>query len=467
MVTSPTKEIGVSGLRYSGGRIYEEMLRNLQGDKGRTTYAEMSDNDATVGAILFAMTSLVRPVQWTVTAVDDSDDADEAKAFVEGVMQDMEHTWADMITEALTMLTYGFAPMETVYKKRIGPFESDPAKRSRFDDQKIGIQKIALRAQTTIDEWEIDDATGNMTGLFQRSDFQAGSRRYIPADRLLLFRTTPVRGNPEGRSILRNAYRPWYFKKRMEEFEAIGVERDLVGLPMMHLPSEWLSASATPEQKTAVVNFQNMLAEIRLNEQAHVVIPSLFDSDGNQQIKFELIASSGTRAHDVSSIIRRYSSDIATTVLADFIFLGQDKVGSYSLSSDKTTLFATALGTYLSIIRDVFNRFQLPRLWKLNGMDMEWMPNVEFGDLEKPDLAAISSFLDAMAANGAQVFPDRELENHLRDKAGFPKLPEDSEGEERDLLGQGDEDNVLDFEPNDEMNDLEKALLQKAKDALS
>ena len=33
--------------------------------------------------------------------------------------------------------------------------------------------------------------------------------------------------------MLRNSYRSWYYKKRLEEFESVGVERDLAGLPMV------------------------------------------------------------------------------------------------------------------------------------------------------------------------------------------------------------------------------------------
>ena len=43
----------------------------------------------------------------------------------------------------------------------------------------------------------------------------------MKADELLLFRTISNRGNPEGRSIYRNAWRSWVFLKRIQEFEAI------------------------------------------------------------------------------------------------------------------------------------------------------------------------------------------------------------------------------------------------------
>lgn len=58
----------------------------------------------------------------------------------------------------------------------------------------------------------------------------------IPMSKAMLFRTESVKDNPEGRSILRNAYRSWYFKRRIQEIEAIGIERDLAGLPVIHAP---------------------------------------------------------------------------------------------------------------------------------------------------------------------------------------------------------------------------------------
>ena len=60
----------------------------------------------------------------------------------------------------------------------------------------------------------------------------------IPIDKALLFRTKSRKDNPEGRSILRNAYRSWYFKRRIQEVEGIGIERDLAGLPVMYAPAD-------------------------------------------------------------------------------------------------------------------------------------------------------------------------------------------------------------------------------------
>jgi hypothetical protein len=116
-------------------------------------------------------------------------------------------------------------------------------------------------------------------------------------------------------------------------------------------------------------------------------------------------------------------------------------------SSDKTELFATALGCYLDGIAGVFNRQLLPRLWRLNGLEPELMPTIGHGDIEQPDLEKLSQFLVAMVGAGAVLFPDRELENHLRESAGFPPAPEESAEDGADFPGTGDlSDDIADEE---------------------
>ena len=60
------KEIGRLGLNRWGGHISEEFLPELSGIKGVRVYQEMSDNDSTVGAILFAIKMLIRQASWSV-----------------------------------------------------------------------------------------------------------------------------------------------------------------------------------------------------------------------------------------------------------------------------------------------------------------------------------------------------------------------------------------------------------------
>lgn len=431
----PLVEIGDSGLSRVGGYVRDEFLPALSGARAAKVYRQMADNDPVVGAVLYAIEMLVRQVEWSVQPADDSPAAEEAAAFVESVLDDMDGTWADALSEILTMLTYGFAPIEIVWKKRNGPDRADPAYRSDFTDGRFGIRKLALRAQDTIVQWEFDPA-GAILGLHQQTP-EAGSV-YIPAERFALFRTTARKNNPEGRSILRNAYRPWLFKQRIEEIEGIGLERDLAGLPVLRLPSEMMDADADEATKAAFAAYKRLVTQVRRDQQEGVILPSDRDESGNYFYEFSLLSTGGARQFDTTKVIDRYDRRIATSVLADFIFLGQGSSGSWALSSDKTELFATAIGTYLGTIRDTMNRVVLRRLWAINGMPYDTLPILQHGDIEKPNLGELGAFIGAMSGAGATLFPDRDLENSLRQTAGLPPAPE--EGVEGDPSMAGPDD---------------------------
>jgi hypothetical protein len=407
------RELGVTGLRRYAvtGDVYEEFLPELRGAQGRRVYREMADNDPIVGAVLYVIRSLVRNVDWRVEG-----GKPELRQFVESCMHDMSHTWDDFISEVLSMLVFGWSFHEIVYKRRLGPSD-DPAMRSQYRDGRIGWRKLPIRAQETLAYWEFDDEGGI------RAFLQLAPPSYrlirIPIERGLLFRTEAARGNPEGRSILRNAYRPWFIKKRIENIEAIGVERDLAGLPVAYLdPRIW---------DTYRDQLLRILRNVRRDEQEGILLPLVRDEQGNQLIDLRLMTAAGSRQFDTTRIIERYNRAIAMTVLADFILMGHERVGSFALASSKTSMFATALGATLGSITAVLNRYAIPRLLQINGWDVgaTEMPRIVYGDLESPDLDEISSYITRLASAGAQLFPDPELEAYLRRIAHLPAPPED------------------------------------------
>lgn len=422
------EEIGSTGLNQSGGYVTEEFLEALKGRKGSKVYRQMADNDPVVGAMLFAINMLMRQVEWTLKPADESDKAEEMADLVKGMLfEDMQFTWEDTVTEILTMLPFGFAPMEVVLKRRGGRNARNPENRSNFDDGYWGIRKIALRAQETIERWDLAD-NGDILGLWQQPI--TGSQVYIGADRILLFRTESTKNNPEGRSILRNAYRPWFFKTRMEEIEGIGAERDLAGLPVVRAPGALFKPDASPEEKRTLREYKTLAQNIKRDKNEGLVLPNSRDKEGNYLFDVTLLSTGGTRQFDTTAIIDRYDKRIAMTCLADFILLGSSGVGSFALSSDKTTLFATAVGGFLKQIAAPFNNVLIPELWRINGLKYELMPTLCHGDLESIDLDQLARMITAMVGAGAMLFPDRDLENAMRGRMGLPEAPEDAGGQD-------------------------------------
>lgn len=410
-------EIGVTGLQRYDGFIAEEYLPQLQGQRAVKVYTEMSQGDPVVGAILFTVDMLMRQVSWAVEPYTNSAQDKKRAAFLESCLYDMSHTWEDTLSEILSFLPYGWSFFEIVYKRRLGE-QKDAAKHSRYNDGLISWRKLAIRAQDTLYKWQFDES-GGVQAMVQFSPVDVGLR-VIPIEKGLLFRTKVRKGSPEGTSILRNAYRPWYFKKHIEEIEGIGIERDLAGLPVAWVPPQLLSARALPEERAVLEEIKKIIVNVRRDEQEGVVFPLVYDEHGNKQYDFTLLSTGGRRQFDTDQIIARYDQRIAVTILADFILLGSDRIGSYALSLNKTEIFTTAIGTWLDVVAGVFNRHAIPRLFKLNGFPLNRLPILTHGDVKIPSLAQIGEYIKTLSGAGLTLFPDEALENYLRSAANLP-----------------------------------------------
>ena len=394
------------------GIFYEEFLRELRGRQGVEVFKEMSENDDIVGAVLFAVEMLIRQVDWKVQEGGDTEVDTKAAEFVTSCMHDMDEVWTDFISEALSFLTFGWSYHEIVYKRRMGR-TGRPETRSKYDDGLIGWRKLPIRSQDTLWEWKYD-VHDNLLGLVQMAppNYQM---TFIPIEKALHFKTRSRKANPEGRSLLRNAYRSWHFKRRVQEYEGIGIERDLAGLPMLTAPENsdiWDDSDPDMVAQRGIA--ERLVQGVRRDEREGILLPHGWD--------FKLLSTGGKRQFDTNATIQRYDNRIAMTILADFVLLGHERVGSFALTSEKVELFSIALGTYLGMICEVFNNTAIPRLIDLNGdvfRGLKKYPQLVHTDIETHDLEKLSVFLERMIGVGA-IVPDEDLEDHLRLVAELP-----------------------------------------------
>jgi hypothetical protein len=454
-------EIGYTGLDRSGGDVLEEFHKSLSGTSGIKVYREMRDNDSTIGASIYLIDSIIRQVDWRVER-GTGPRAEEAAVFLESCLIDMSHTWEDFLSEVMSMMWFGWSYFEKIYKIRGGD-SNDPTKRSRFNDGKIGWRKIPIRAQETLDQWLFDE-DGGIKGMYQVAapDFV---RVFIPIEKSVLFRTSLAKNNPEGRSMLRNAYRSWFFLKRIQEIEAIGIERDLVGLPMLQLPEAYFDASATPAKKAALRQFTQLLQQLRRGEHEGLALPSELDRDGKPTgYKFSLVSTGGSRQIHTGNVIERYEKRIAMSLLTQFLFLGMDRVGSQSLSGDMTGIFTTAIGSLLTSIESTFNRFCVSELMKLNGFDAESWPAMKAGEIQREDMRPLAEMILKLVDAGT-LTPDSAIEDFLRGELGLPERIEDEMSTEEDALlfglSSGDAEEIVAFAAT--LNELSLAIERLAR----
>lgn len=417
-MSNDSKEIGRVGQRRYGGIFYEEFLSELRGRKGAEVFTEMSNNDETIGAILFAIEMLVRQASWNVEPGGSTAKDREAAEFVKSCMDDMQQTWIDTISEILSFLTYGWSFHEIVYKRRMGRTK-DNRTSSKYDDGLIGWMKLPIRSQETLYQWEYDDQD-NLIGMTQMPPPDFGLIT-IPMNKAMLFRTRSRKDNPEGRSILRTAYRSWYFKRRIQEIEGIGIERDLAGLPVITTPEGMDIWDKDDEDMNAIrAGLEAIVKNIRRDSTEGLVLPFGYT--------FELTSTGGSRQFDTNSIIARYDTKISQTVLADFIQLGHESVGSFALSSDKTNLFSMAICAFLDIICQTFNSQGIPALIDINGDHFAGVtdyPRLTHGDIEDVDLATMATFIKDMTSIGV-IIPDESLEDYVRQLGKLPKRTTDT-----------------------------------------
>ena len=52
---------------------------------------------------------------------------------------------------------------------------------------------------------------------------------------------------------------------------------------------------------------------------------------------------------------------------------------------------------------------------------MDRLPSLATSDIEVPDLRELGEYIARLAGSGMELFPDDELENHLRTMASLPK----------------------------------------------
>ena len=429
MARTPTnfKQLGVTGLRRYGPYVYEEFLPELRWPQAGRVYQEMADNDAVIGAVMYLAEMLIRGCTWEVKACGNSDVDKEAARFLSECMGDMDMSWDNTICEILSMMVYGFSFHEIVYKVRRGPEETNSKYRSKYSDGRIGWRRLPCRAQTSMAEWEFDKE-GDVKAFIQRCEPDFETVR-IPMTKGLLFRTRISKDNPEGKSLLRNAYRSWFFKKHFEEIEGIGIERDLAGFPVLTAPE---NLDLWNDEDTKMVKMRNdaeaLVASVRRDSEEGILLPHGWE--------LKLLTSGSSRQINIGDTIDRYDNRIAITMLSDIILIGNNRTGSFALADTKQSLLAAALQAQVSNIADVFNAFAVPKLFAMNSFPgLVDLPKIVPSGIQTPSVQEVALMLRAMGLN---ISKDKELLSYLWHILGFPSMSDDTFTEV--YLPQGDKE---------------------------
>lgn len=433
-------ETGYLGLKQAQGISQEELKKELNFPSSMITYKQMSYHSS-IASALSLYEIMVGKVNWQVNAPEKAtqEELNQTK-FIRECMDDMDHTWDEFIQEVISMATYGFSLHEKVYRRR------NVNSGSKYSDNKIGWKKLPIRSQDTIEEFIFGDdgreilavkqnlnLVDNSYGRFTK--IVNGKEIIIPKNKFMLFRTGKHRGNPFGRSKLRDCYFAWKYLTQIEETEAVGIQRDLAGLPVIYIPPQYMAADATPEQKAIYEYYKAVIRNIQMNQQSGLVLPQAFDPDTKQPLfKMDLLTAEGGKQFDTTKVKDYYKNLIYTALFADILILGQSQTGSYALGSLKTSLLGVAVETLLKEVISVINNDLIKQTYKLNGWNTARMCSIDYDGVEDIDLESFSKAVQRYSSTG-MLERDRELMNTIRNSIGVDGYPEDTPVQEDILTG--------------------------------
>ncbi len=425
-------ESGYLGLNIFNGVSNDELKKELNFPNSINTYKQMSYH-STINSALTLYDNLISKASWSFKPIKDASEQELTQAkIINEMMQDLsDQTWSEFISEALTANMYGFSVHEKVYRRRL------KANGSKHNDGVIGWKKLPIRNQETIEKFIFSEDGNDLLGVkqnlsaisdvYNRYSSRSNNEVVLPRSKVMLFRAGKHKGDPFGKSMLRDAYLAWRFLSVIEEIEANGVAKDLAGLPVLKLPPQYLSADASPEQKAIRAYYENVMRNLQLNQQSALILPQAHDPDTRTPLfELELLSLNGSKAMDTTKIKEYYKNLILTSLFADILVLGQSGGGSNALGQVKNSLSATAAEAMLMKIRDVINNDLIKQTYELNGWDTSRMGQMDFDNLETEDLESFSKAVQRFASTSV-IEVDRAVLNRVRESIGVDALPDDME----------------------------------------
>ena len=463
----PVIDIGTYGYGRTSrafGQVNDEYNPKLRGRQALRMFREIADNSSIGGAYLKTVEAYVTQADRNLDpAKSGSPAALLCRDAIETMLDDLGTSFSGVLSDILSMCWAGFAYCEQTYKVRRGPDAPLAYMRSKHCDGLYGLADIQTRAQETITDWKWDEH-GRVLGAVQSAPPE-GRRVYLPLDgvsdhgapvQCVHFKTKNARGNPEGASHFRNAYRDWIAIKALETFEAIGVERDMAGEPHQQVPVEvWNDAMANTSGNaaTTIANLRKFTERMRRGEYSGLVTPGEYTAKGELSgYKFGLLQSGGRRPVDQDIVIKRRESRMAISFLGEGALLGMMGQGgtgpSASLASNKTGLLAMSVSAVMRSIAETINNVVIARIMQANGWPIDEAPVFSFGDLESDDMAALMPALAAAIGAGA-VVTGPELDKYIRNSLGVPMETQLTDGLLQDRIGATMETAAVTPEPQE------------------
>jgi hypothetical protein len=385
-------EIGYSSPSPWTAWTRDERVPELRDRRGLRTYYDMKRADGTVRGALRLLKTPILAARWYVEPASDSVLDKNIAEFVEkNLFEQLNVPWSRVVEDSLLMCEYGYMPFEKVWAE---PYSDN----DKVKDGKFRLQKLAARHPMDIRQWYWDD-NGGPDGIQMEPTESDGYRDFvdIPIAKLVVFVLEQEAGDLRGTSILRSAYKHYYYKDTLYQIDAIQKERHGIGVPLIKLPPGFNAKDRDLAE--------DLGRNLRTNERAHIVAPT------NWEITFAVL---GGNPVDCIPSITHHDMKIKSNILAPFMDEPDVRPDSLDVYYKSTRYIA-------STVCDTYNHFVIPQLVDFNFARGGY-PKLRVRRIgEQEDIRTMSFSFRNFVGAGA-IRPDDELEKFLRTELDLPAM---------------------------------------------
>ncbi len=315
------------------------------------TFDEMCQDDAVRQPLeITQILSLLGLSKGKYEGNPDSKESQIAADFLNYTIHNMTSgTWFEFCNNAVSSLKYGFSLFNIVMERRNhGEYAGS-----------LVLKKLAPRSQASLYGWMYDDKGRELLGMVQRptnintslapsrfggvitsskvEDVRNAGFTPIFNKNLIRFTHNATNNNPQGNSPLIACFEAWAEKSIIEQYEVIGVSKDLGGLVVVRAKQELLQRAKDPDtypnDYKAYLQLENQIANIHAGKQSYIILSDEMEQ-GNYSYDIDLKGiDGGGKQYKTSEIIEQKRKAIYNVFGAGFLLLGQDSHGSYNLSS--------------------------------------------------------------------------------------------------------------------------------------
>lgn len=388
--------------------------RDLAINNAFQTYREMKLDSVISGSMSF-LKSLITKSKYSLKAHPEANSKE--KALTEALNKSLNSLVYDkkqLLSNWAQALDYGCSLNEVVFKRDGGYFV---------------FKNISPIHLTTVERFEFDDGELRKLHINQAEndglvvDTQRSAQSSIDGAKVLFFRLEPDSDFPLGKSLLYGCYTSWKTKTILQEYEAIGIAKNLSGVLDVSVPSEYINKYFEEPNSVEAIYVANLLAQaenLHAGRGSYILSASDTNAQGVRLFEVTTVGGGGGNAQNfnVGQSISRYDRDIQLALQTMVLSMGAEGGGSFALSDNTTYLMTLFIENIQQCFASEFAK-ALKLAFELNGANEDHIPTLEFEALEPLDWDEFTKGWQRLLQAGG-VTATEDLEAFFRERGEAP-----------------------------------------------